>query len=250
MATELDKQQDISDLQIKKSSTSTTPSVSSLSSSSSPSSSSWSYSHFMYKLVTPFEDELVSVERLLLLTDKEIENLLQRILNHCNRLRNEMINGNIVLRPNKIYVHCVDVDYSFPCKYNFIEACRNFIRSAGIIVFNHLDNFEIIVKFLSHFRQILSRSQHPMTGDSLWHLNPFIMDMIQTELVHMYNFRGETPNERRMLAELLKFPQVTKFPMDITNTWDMSSMVFVDKKCTTERDPLGLCKFIKKNIDL
>lgn len=242
MATELNKQQDIADLQVKKS-TSTTPSV-------SPSSSSWSYSYFMYKLVTPFEDELVSVERLLLLTDKEIENLLQRILNHCNKLRNEMINENIVLRPNKIYVHCVDVDYSFPYKYNFIEACRNFIRSAGIIVFNHLDNFEIIVKFLSHFRQILSRSQHPMTGDSLWHLNPFIMDMIQTELVHMYNFRGETPNERRMLAELLKFPQVTKFPMDIMNNWDMSSVVFVDKKCTTERDPLGLCKFIKKNIDL
>ncbi|WBR61480.1 hypothetical protein [Drosophila suzukii associated hytrosavirus 1] len=210
-------------------------------------SSTWSYSYFMYLLRQPFETELNNWYSLIKLSENEVNTLLKRILLHCNKLEEQMKLTNVKLRPNRMFIHCVDINYEYPNDYNFIDECRKFIMSAGIIVFDHLNNFEVIKHFLIMFRQTLSKAQHPLTGDTLWHLNPFTIDMLQAEIFNIYNFRGETPNERRLLAELLNFPPSRRFPLDHENTWDMTTMVYMDPDCDNDREPLALCKYIKKN---
>lgn len=201
----------------------------------------------MYQLRRPFESELDNLVYLLSLSAAQVDTLLQRILRHCDQLEEQMKHSNIVLRANRMFIHCVDVDYIFPDNYRFVEECRKFVASSGFIVFDHLYHFELVQKFLEMFKQALAKAQHPLTGDTLWHLNPFTIDMMQAEIFNIYNFRGETPNERRLLAELLNFPPVAQFPLDCHNTWDMESLVFVDSECDSAREPLALCRFIRKN---
>lgn len=211
---------------------------------------SWSYSHFMYLLCEPFQSELENVSTLLSKNLNEIEKLVKKIYERCVQLENEMQTNRITFRQNKIFIHYFDVDYVYPEDYNFIRVCKEFIKSRGILVFDHLDNFQIIKKYLELENQTLSKVQHPMTADTIWHLNPFIIDMSQAEIRFIYNFRGETPNERRNLAELMDFPSISKFPVDVTNEWDEKTMTYVDKKCDKIiREPQALCKFIKKNIN-
>lgn len=207
---------------------------------------SWSYSHFLYRLRQPFVDEL-TYDKLMALTVDQSNQLISRILNECNNLQRNMRNQSITLRPNKLYIQCFDVDYLFPPDYKFINKCQEFVKSSGFIVFDHLNRFDVIRKYLTYYAGPLSRAQHPVTGDTLWHMNPFMMDMMHAEIQNLYNFRMETPNERRILAELLDFPLVQKFPEDVENLWTDISQIYVVGNCIVEREPLTLCKFIKKS---
>lgn len=200
----------------------------------------------MYMLYQPFEIQL-AVENVKTMTElHHIDSLTQQIRENFDQLYQQMMNRNINLRPNKIYVQCFDIDYTFPVNYDFIKQCMKFIDSTGFIVFNHLNNFTIVEKFIGHKWQELSKVQHPLTGDTLWHLNPFFIDMFQGKITDIYNLRGESPNERRLLAELMNYPNVGKFPLDVTNSWNNQSRIFVNNDCTiTSHEPLGLCKHIK-----
>lgn len=200
----------------------------------------------MYLIYEPFKDQL-NAKNIISFDGTHIESLTRQLLTRCEELQQQMLSSSISLRANKLYIQCYDINYIYPPNYNFIEKCKDFIRSTGFIVFNHLDNFEIIRNFLSHNPTQLSRTQHPLTGDTLWHLNPFTIDMLQAEILNVYNFRGETPNERRMMAELLNLPSVTKFPQDTTNSWNNESIIFVNENCDMPREPLALCKYIRKN---
>lgn len=210
-------------------------------------SSSWSYSHFMYLLHRPFYDDLNDFEKLLITSNEDIELLLKDIRNECIRLAKEMHIKKIKFRQNKMFVHCIDVDYIYPDNYNFIENCLHFIDSAGIIAFHHLNKYDLIKKLRGHFQNKLSMCKHPLTADTIWHLNPFLMDFMRVNIINVYNFRGETPTDRRSLAELMNFPTITKFPVDEHNVWDIDMPTFVDISCEkTIRDPLSLCNFIRK----
>lgn len=208
----------------------------------------WSYSHFLYKLYEPFNITLQNVTKILQMKREQTDELLHDILKHFRALQTEMIEANIKLRQNKIYIHCVDIDYKYPDNYNFFAECEKFIKSCGIIVFEHLQNFEVVKKFIEMYKHTLTTVRHPLSGDTLWHLSPFIIDLMHIYVINIYNFRGETPNERRMLAELLGFPQIEKFPHDADNNWHEDTIVFVDNECTKKvREPVALCKFLKKN---
>lgn len=207
----------------------------------------WSYSHFMYLLRKPFECELSNCEKILNLTDAEIEKFINQMLTKCIELEYEMFEKKLSLRQNKIYIRSTDVDYSYPENYDFIKACKQFIKTYGIIVFDHLENFDIIKKFLSLKGGCLSNSRNPFTGDTIWHTNPFIIEMTGAELTDIYNFRGETPNDRHFMSLLFNLPQVGTCPLDVHNLWDENTYIYVEKSCDIpSRDPLSLSKFIKK----
>lgn len=210
----------------------------------------WSYSHFMYRLINPFKDELENVEGLLAKTYEEAEILIKNILDNLSALEESMTTNKIKLRPSKIFVHCIDIEYTFPEKYNFIEACRNFVQSSGIIVFDHLDKFEVIKKYLNFYKTALSQTQHPITGDTMWHLNPYTIDIFEPRIWDAYNFRDETPSERRLLAEFLDLPLIRKFPLDENNIWTQETEIYVDVKCREEstRAPLNICKYLHKQV--
>lgn len=214
-----------------------------------PSSTSWSYGHFLYKLYEPYETVIQDADLLLSFTQEQANDLLVKFLQRYNELEMEMNRSNIKLRPNKMYIHCVDIDYDFPDNYDFLGECRKFIKSSGVIVFQHLNNFNIIKKYLEMFKRELPTAQHPLTADTLWHLNPFNIDMLHVYVLNLYNFRGETPNERRLLAELLNFPIIGKFIFDTDNKWDMDTRIYIDQDCKDEdaREPAALCKYIRKN---
>lgn len=200
----------------------------------------------MYQLRLPFDQVLNDVSAILALSDEQLDNLIEDMTTHCEMLKGRLRDNRIELRPNKLHIHCIDVDYIFPPNYRFVDECCNFVRCGGMIVFDHLENFEIIRRLLERPKQNLSMCSHPITGDTLWHLNPFVIDLMQAEISNVYNFRGETPNERRLLADLLRLPQVGRFPVDITNIWDMTTLVYVDSGCDMSRDPLALCRYIKR----
>lgn len=189
--------------------------------------------------MAPFLDQINDVDFVLNMDKATVNNMLIHMRNCCNQVTTP-------LRPNKIYIHNVDIDYTFPEEFSFIDMCKRYVDSSGIIVFQHLNNFEVVKKFLKWYPQDLGHAQHPITGDSIWHLNPFLIDMMQAEIHSLYNFRGETPNERRLLAELLNFPVVEKIPLDVENAWTENTMVYVDRR-TTHGEPLSLCKFIRRN---
>ena len=207
----------------------------------------WSYSHFMYLLRKPFEHELKNCEKLLNLNEDEIREFINQIMSKCNELEYQMLEQNLSLRQNKIYIRSTDVDYSYPENYNFIEACKQFIQNFGIIVFDHLDNFDIINKFLSLNDGVLAKCVNPFTGDTIWHTNPFIIEMTGAELFNMFNFRGETPNDRHFMSMLFNFPQVGTCLLDIHNLWDENTYIYAEKSCDIPpRDPLSLSKIIRK----
>lgn len=219
--------------------------------------SSWSYSHFLYKLYQPFRSIIDNADTVMQMTRPQVEELLQKMIVRLNELHGEMQKSRLSLRPNRMYIHCVDIDYDYPQNYNFLVACEKFIESSGIIVFQHLQNFEIVKKYIEMYKGVTT-AQHPLTADTLWHLSPFNIDMMHVYVVNIYNFRGETPNERRMLAELLNFPQVHRMPFDVKNVWDEDSHIFVDcsnggggdggDETTIDlREPVALCKSIRKN---
>lgn len=201
----------------------------------------------MYRLYEPFSTFVNDDDTILNLTQQQVHESINAIMKHCSELERIMHTKNIKLRPNKIFVHSIDIDYDYPENYNFIKECKNFIMSSGFIVFQHLHNFEIVKKYLEIYKLNLPLARHPLTGDTLWHLSPFLIDMLHVNVINVYNFRGETPNERRLLAELLHFPQIGKFPLDIDNSWDMKSQLFVDKQEERQREPVALCNNIRKN---
>lgn len=209
---------------------------------------SWSYSYFLYLLQRPFEHELNDINFILSSCYDVISKLLKQLNKQCDLLEKEMYEKQIVFRPNKIYIHCLDIDYDFPDDYNFIDTVRNFINTSGIICFNYLDNFKIVKQFLEWFQQPLCKVYHPLTGDTIWHLNPFLIDLMRVEIANIYNFRGESPNERRQMAEIFNFPAITKFQLDITNNWTMETEIYVDGKCFeyNDKDSKTLSKYITK----
>lgn len=209
---------------------------------------SWSYSHFMYLLRQPFEGEWSDCTKLVDMPEPDLEQLIVRLLARCDELENKMLSENLSLRQNKIYTRSTDVSYSYPENYDFIGACRQFIKTYGIIVFDHLDKFEVIRSFLLRGSQVLAKSFDPFTRDTIWHLNPFITEFAEADVRNMYNFRGESPDDRHAMSLLFNLPQIGSCPLDVHNLWDESSFIYADKSCDIPpRDPLSLSKFIKKS---
>lgn len=296
---------------------------------------SWSYSHFMYRLRLPFENELSDLMRLKEMDRAATDVLLARIHKHCDELEQEMRTNEIHFRPDKIFVHSTDVDYEYPVKsysksknlipmmlslktlaapspgndddgddvttttttsaigsavldlpiapstylppsacgleatfpkfkfkfepqkriqttvmatYDFIGACRKYIMSSGIIAFDYLYDYEVINKYLTLYNTSLPTVQHPITGDTVWHLQPFLIDLMSAKIHNLYNFRDESPKQRRRMATQLDFPPPRKFPVDQHNVWTEWSMNFVDRRSDRVREPLALCRYIKKRM--
>lgn len=207
----------------------------------------WSYSHFMFLLYEPFNAELENVDLLISFTDEEVTKLIARIYNHLEFLVKKMNNESIAFRENKIYIYCFDIEYDYPDDYKFVDACRNFVRSCGIIIFNHLDNYEVIKKYLYQYKRQICNARHPLTGDTIWHLSPFIIDILEASLDYLFNFRKETPYDRRYQVEIFNFPILKRFPLDKLNEWNLDTKIFVEKCEQKEiRDPLSMCRIIKK----
>lgn len=214
---------------------------------------SWSYSHFMYLIYKDFQHIIDNINYVLEASPSEIENLLYKINAKLESLERQIQTENIILRPNKIYIHDVDVEYNFPDNYNFIEKCKTFISSSGIIVFNYLGNFPVISRYLEIYGNTLSYVKHPITADTIWHLNPFIMDMYCLKSFDkvIYNFRRETVEDRRFMAITFDFPPVYIFPLDEHNTWNMDSEIYLEDYATEEvkktfNSPLSRAKYITK----
>lgn len=304
---------------------------------------SWSYSHFMYLLRLPFEDELCDLPSLRLMDRTETDRLLAKILVRCNELEKEMREKEIYFRPDKIFVHKTDVDYEYPSKtyskgeliplfiavdsinvappppqpsssstssensldtstvlddametmtiaadddddddieipvsdcdlravfpefkftpeipfkamrkmtikstYDYIGACRNYITGGGMIAFDYLYDYGVITRYLDMYSEELPTLQHPITGDTVWHVQPFLVKLLGAEIHNLYNFRAETPKTCMLRAYKINYPPPRKFPTDKYNVWHNKSMNFVDRPCDLIRDPLALCTRIEK----
>lgn len=207
----------------------------------------WSYSYFMYRLYEPFVEVVTNnIEEL---EERDIEKLLNEFLRMCKNLQNEMKEKKISFRQNMLAIQKTDTEYSYPDGYDFIRACNEFILAGGIIAFMHLDSLNVINKCLRIFGQKLAHAKHPLTGDSIWHLSPFLMDIIQVDVYNLYNYRGETARERRAIMELFNYNQVRRLPVDKENVWDEDTITYAEVVDLEEmRDPLTLCKQIKRTI--
>lgn len=210
----------------------------------------WSYSHFLHRLYEPFDKELDNVDNLLENYDTadKMNSLLDRIMEKCLQLEAQMSNEKITLRPNKMFIHSFDVVYEYPDDHNFMGMCHEYIKSSAVVVFQHLCNFKLIKLCLGIYDQKLSTAQHPLTGDTMWHLSPHIMDMVDASINNLYNFRDETPNQRHMMSTMFNLHPVVKFQHDIDNTWNIDTRIYVDKKLPPPpKDPMTMSRIIKRH---
>lgn len=188
-----------------------------------------SYGDFLRTISAPYTHLLDTADKVLQIDRATMDRLLDEMVERCESLRH-----GVNMMPEKVYFHRLDIDYSYPPQYDVVNECKQYIRSSGIVVFNYLDNFEIVKRYLGWYTRALSRAQYPLTGDTMWHLNPFLIDMMHAEILNVYNMRGETPSERRLMAELLHVPVV-------------GSVVVENSNGRRTGEPLALCKFIRRN---
>lgn len=209
----------------------------------------WSYSHCLYQLRKPFEHKLADANYLLTLSPSQIEEFLSDMLATCNTIEQDLRDQSIGLRPNYVFVQRFDLPYEYPnvqresqCptgetagynEYPLFEKYRQYIRSSAVIVFEHLENFELIKRYLDLYKRPLSLVTHPLTGDTLWHLNPYMIEMMHARITNLLNYRGESPHDRLLQADIFDFPIVGTFPLDVDNSWNSQHRNQVEYKLIT-----------------
>lgn len=216
-----------------------------------------SYSNFLFRVRQPFLDQFTKENILKIVNYDEnkltqpvepitdaLSQFLQKLIDRFMELKQEI---GVNLIPNKINVHCYDINYEWPDDYDFYKLTEKFIRNGGMLVFAHLDNYELIKIYLSIFQHNLSELQYPITGDTIWHLNPFLIDMLDARIYNLVNFRNESPNDLRTIYEIYNLPTIKQFPDDVNNQWiDGRDNIFANEELYCKSNPVTNCRYLKR----
>ena len=70
--------------------------------------------------------------------------------------------------------------YDFPKTLDFPKAMEEYGANGGFIAFNHYNHYEITKKLLRIFPK-LGEQQFPLTGDTIWHMNPLLISDFESK---------------------------------------------------------------------